>query len=198
MVADTRVKVRLSKVYDYDLWCLYKTIGNVAFTRMIKDILTCYINHTEYHIPVILYWETPSIATKEAVRVFNLRLKREEYAQILEELQKIAENKTSAFIKSVMRAYLSTLLLTPFYMTSESKSLQSDKHDQKNKLCDTQQKTRKFELRNELDLQNETGLQQDNSKLSEQTFNKKSTSTENVEIGDLGDLADLFGGFTVN
>lgn len=110
-----RVSIRLSKVYDYDLWCLCQTIGRVAFSQMIREILVCYATNTTYKIPTITIWDVPDSEKKERAKVLSIRVPSKYREQITPILENVPDGRKAIFIKTLARIYLTSILLEPFY-----------------------------------------------------------------------------------
>lgn len=204
-----RVRVRLSKVHDYDLWCLYQTLGSVSFSHMIHEILICYVTQGEYKVPLITIWEAPEIGVKERAKVFNVRIPVKYADKINTLLQNVHEGKRSAFIKTLMRTYLMPILLDPFYenkkaeidiaiKTEKFASKQKEnantnnesKHDVSQAISSGSSRidrSEKNEIHEHSDIQNNT---------SENTSD--TTSKKESEDDGFNDLANLFDGFTVS
>lgn len=204
-----RVRVRLSKVHDYDLWCLYQTLGSVSFSHMIHEILICYVTQSEYKVPLITIWEAPEIGVKERAKVFNVRIPVKYADKINTLLQNVHEGKRSAFIKTLMRTYLMPILLDPFYEDKKAEidiAIKTEKFASKKKenantnnesKHDVSQaissgssridRSEKNEIHEHSDIQNNT---------SENTSD--TTSKKESEDDGFNDLANLFDGFTVS
>ena len=206
-----RVRVRLSKVYDYDLWCLYQTLGNVSFSHMIHEILICYVTQSEYKVPLITIWETPEIGIKERAKVFNVRIPVKYADRINTILQNVHAGKRSAFIKTLMRTYLISILLNPFYEDKQSlinTTIKTGNIDSRqNIITNTGDETEKqvsqavaseilyINGNAEKEIQENDPMQNDTLKNTSNTNHDKKPLKED---DGLNDLADLFGGFTVS
>ena len=206
-----RVRVRLSKVHDYDLWCLYQTLGSVSFSHMIHEILICYVTQSEYKVPLITIWETPEVGIKERAKVFNVRIPVKYADKINTLLQNVHEGKRSAFIKTLMRTYLISILLNPFYENKKAEidvSIKTEKFDSKKKenintnnesKQDVSQgissKVSYIDRSEKNEIQEHSAIQNDPSQNTSDIAYKK----EHPEDDDgFNDLANLFGGFTVS
>lgn len=208
-----RVRVRLSKVHDYDLWCLYQTLGSVSFSHMIHEILICYVTQGEYKVPLITIWEAPEIGVKERAKVFNVRIPVKYADKINTLLQNVHEGKRSAFIKTLMRTYLMPILLDPFYEDKQAQASTliktNDIAPKQNVTINENKEIKKAisqdigseishigENKKEKVVENdvmENGASQNTSNISDANRKKEQPKDDGFN-----DLADLFGGFTVS
>lgn len=113
-----RLKVRLSRPYDYDLYCLYLSTGKKEFAKIAKDILLAYINKEEIEIPIVEEWTIPVIGDKGVAVTCNFSF-TEEDQQILSLLEDIPEKKRASFIKTVIRIYYTDQLLQVYFSDKE-------------------------------------------------------------------------------
>lgn len=204
-----RVRVRLSKVHDYDLWCLYQTLGSVSFSHMIHEILICYVTQGEYKVPLITIWEAPEIGVKERAKVFNVRIPVKYADKINTLLQNVHEGKRSAFIKTLMRTYLMPILLDPFYENKKAEidiAIKTEKFASKQKENANTNNESKHDVSQAISSgssridRSEKNEIHEHSDIHNNTSENTSDTTSKKESEDDGfnDLANLFDGFTVS
>lgn len=204
-----RVRVRLSKVHDYDLWCLYQTLGSVSFSHMIHEILICYVTQGEYKVPLITIWEAPEIGVKERAKVFNVRIPVKYADKINTLLQNVHEGKRSAFIKTLMRTYLMPILLDPFYENKKAEidiAIKTEKFAAKQKENANTNNESKHDVSQAISSgssridRSEKNEIHEHSDIHNNTSENTSDTTSKKESEDDGfnDLANLFDGFTVS
>lgn len=109
-----RLKIRLSRPYDYDLYCLYLSIGKKEFSKITRKILSSYINKEEFEPEEITNWVIPEAGDKGIAVTCNLSFDKES-GNIIQELQKIPEGKRGSFVKTLIRIYYAEKLLPVYF-----------------------------------------------------------------------------------
>lgn len=113
-----RIKVRLSRPYDFDLYCLYLTVGKKRFAQIMRDILKCYVDGTEYQAQHISEWHIPEPGDKGIAVTSYLSIGEDSEAAKL--LSSIEGGKAAAFIKCLVRIYYGTALVQVYLPHAEA------------------------------------------------------------------------------
>lgn len=99
-----RLIVRLSRSHDYDLYCLYLSIGKKEFHKITKACLSSYVEDKEYYPIQISVWKIPEVGNKADVITVNLSFNAN-MKTVTDFLETIGGGKRSLFIKTVIRFY---------------------------------------------------------------------------------------------
>ena len=119
-----RVKIRISRVYDYELYCLYRTIKEREFSKLARDILVSFTRNEQFSLPYITDWVIPENGDKKSIAVCYLTIP-ETMTDVINILENITDSKKSAFIKAIMKTYLADLILPLYFQDSQVGSRRS-------------------------------------------------------------------------
>lgn len=125
-----RLKLRLSRPYDYDLYCLYLSIGKKQFAKTTKNILASYIKKEEITIPIIEEWQIPVSGDKGIAVTCNLSLKETD-EEIMTLLEKIPDRKRASFVKTLIRIFYAEQLLNVYYSEVKAEAAKIPKRNTK-------------------------------------------------------------------
>ena len=105
-----RLKVRISRSYDYDLYCLYLTVGKKQFSQIVKDVLLSFVTETEYEPSLVKEWVVPEAGSKKNTITINLSFDNS-MTEVLHCLAIIEGGKKGSFIKTVLRIYYASQMV---------------------------------------------------------------------------------------
>lgn len=186
-----RVKIRISRVYDYELYCLYRTIKEREFSKLARDILVSFTRNEQFSLPYITDWVIPENGDKKSIAVCYLTIP-ETMTDVINILENITDSKKSAFIKAIMKTYLADLILPLYFQDSQldSRRLQTRLKKKPVTLNKTSEK-----------------MESELSSLLENDIHKETTAAEskddNISVesetttNDIDDMAALFGGIKI-
>lgn len=186
-----RVKIRISRVYDYELYCLYRTIKEREFSKLARDILVSFTRNEQFSLPYITDWVIPENGDKKSTAVCYLTIP-ETMTDVINILENITDSKKSAFIKAIMKTYLADLIL-PLYFQDSQLDLRRSQTRLKKKPVTLNKTSEK--MKSEL------------SSLLENDIHKETTAAESkdknisveseITTNDIDDMAALFGGIKI-
>lgn len=187
-----RLKVRLSRPYDYDLYCLYLSTGKKEFAKTAKDILAAYINKEEIEIPIIKEWVIPVMGDKGVAVTCNFSF-TEEDKQIISLLEKIPEKKRASFIKTVLRIYYADQLLQVYFFDKEAETIHLPKRKVPEKQDMKQEDSKEEKIENEPSSFEEKIQKEEAKEEEENNIAGTVTGTKEEPLPDFNELGNLFG-----
>lgn len=186
-----RVKIRISRVYDYELYCLYRTIKEREFSKLARDILVSFTRNEQFSLPYITDWVIPENGDKKSIAVCYLTIP-ETMTDVINILENITDSKKSAFIKAIMKTYLADLILPLYFQDSQldSRRLQTRLKKKPVTLNKTSEK-----MKSELSslLENDIHKETTAAESKDDNISVESETTTN----DIDDMAALFGGIKI-
>lgn len=111
-----RARLRLSRTHDYELYCLYRTLGERQFSGLLRRLLVCYKNKEVPESITVEVWDIPENGDKGAAVTCYLSVP-EETEEIL---QCVKENRRGAFIKALARSYLANVLMSVYFVDEQA------------------------------------------------------------------------------
>ena len=186
-----RVKIRISRVYDYELYCLYRTIKEREFSKLARDILVSFTRNEQFSLPYITDWVIPENGDKKSIAVCYLTIP-EAMTDVINVLENITDSKKSAFIKAIMKTYLADLILPLYFQDSQLDSRRSQTRLKKKPV--TLNKTSE-KMKSELSslLENDIHKEKIAAESKDENISVESETTTN----DIDDMAALFGGIKI-
>lgn len=186
-----RVKIRISRVYDYELYCLYRTIKEREFSKLARDILVSFTRNEQFSLPYITDWVIPENGDKKSIAVCYLTIP-ETMTDVINILENITDSKKSAFIKAIMKTYLADLILPLYFQDSQLESRRSQTRLKKKPV--TLNKTSE-KMKSELSsfLENDIYKETTAAESKDKNISVESETTTN----DIDDMAALFGGIKI-
>lgn len=186
-----RVKIRISRVYDYELYCLYRTIKEREFSKLARDILVSFTRNEQFSLPYITDWVIPENGDKKSIAVCYLTIP-ETMTDVINILENITDSKKSAFIKAIMKTYLADLILPLYFQDSQLDSRRSQTRLKKKPV--TLNKTSE-KMKSELSsfLENDIYKETTAAESKDKNISVESETTTN----DIDDMAALFGGIKI-
>ena len=186
-----RVKIRISRVYDYELYCLYRTIKEREFSKLARDILVSFTRNEQFSLPYITDWVIPENGDKKSIAVCYLTIP-ETMTDVINILENITDSKKSAFIKAIMKTYLADLILPLYFQDSQLDSRRSQIRLKKKPV--TLNKTSE-KMKSELSsfLENDIYKETTAAESKDKNISVESETTTN----DIDDMAALFGGIKI-
>lgn len=186
-----RVKIRISRVYDYELYCLYRTIKEREFSKLARDILVSFTRNEQFSLPYITDWVIPENGDKKSIAVCYLTIP-ETMTDVINILENITDSKKSAFIKAIMKTYLADLILPLYFQDSQVGSRRSQTRLKKKPF--TLNKTSE-KMKSELSslLENDIHKEKSTAESKDENISVESETTTN----DIDDMAALFGGIKI-
>lgn len=185
-----RLKVRISRSYDYDLYCLYLTVGKKQFSQIVKDALLSFVTETEYEPSLIKEWVVPEAGSKKNTITINLSFDNS-MTEVLNCLARIEGGKKGSFIKTVLRIYYASQMVE-IYTGDKQKVLM--KKDVEKKSIPKIYKTSKKQTKKEKQLTPVMEKESQIEDIGESVITEIPNSNEQSINGpQFSDLAALFG-----
>ena len=201
-----KIKLYISKAADYDLFCLYKSVGGRGFAKIARDIITCYLSETQYRLPQII-WDIPPNGNKEGRKTCIITLPQKTYEEIEYILSKVQNRKQSAFIKSIIRNGMGQRILDLYFADCSEEDMPNIPSHNISKFSGVKEKTysepnkqsaflQPIENKEDKKLEKEYAEVKDHKNeydVAIETIN----DNENKDVDSFDELADLFGGISV-
>lgn len=112
-----RVKLRMGKAHDTDLLWLYHSAGAKEFSRIARNVLHCYTEGIAFNSSGI----GPFFTEKENLPPVTCNLTLDNrYLKETALLERVIPGKRGAFIKTLLRMYLASILLGSYFKKEES------------------------------------------------------------------------------
>lgn len=185
-----RLKIRISRSYDYDLYCFYLTVGKKQFSQIAKDVLSSFVTETAYKPILVKEWVIPEPGTKKNSITANLSFDNS-MTEVLNCLTRIEGGKKGSFIKTVLRIYYVAQMVEIY--TGDKQNILMTK-DTKEKPIPKSDKTPKKQVKKEKELtpvmEKESQIEDIGELVITEIPNSNEQSTDEPQFSD---LAALFG-----
>lgn len=185
-----RLKIRISRSYDYDLYCFYLTVGKKQFSQIVKDVLLSFITEVAYEPILVKEWVIPEAGTKKNSITANLSFDSS-MTEVLNCLARIEGGKKGSFIKSVLRIYYASQMVE-IYTGDKQKVLMKKNVEEKS--IPESDKTSKKQAKKEEELTPVIKKESQTEDIGESVITEiPNLNEQSTDEPQFSDLAALFG-----